>query len=80
MSDKIHSATVKEAIEYFKLDKVPSMKELNTMYRQHALKVHPDKNGNSDKAKEEFQILEHNFKVLCDYILAQDVTNGVSNV
>ena len=66
---------IKEAQKYLNFDNIPSMKELNSRYRKLALIKHPDKNGNSIAAKEDFQNLLKFYKVLGDYILSQE-NNG----
>ena len=48
---------IKEALKYMNFDNIPSMKELNSRYRKLAFIKHPDKNGNSIAAKEDFQNL-----------------------
>ena len=54
-------------------DDIPTMKELNTRYRRLALLKHPDKNGGSDKSKEEYQQLQNHYKVLGNFIVETDV-------
>ena len=60
-----------EAMTYFKYDNVPSMKELNSKYRQLALKMHPDKNGGSAEATENYQNLLKYYKVIGEKILEE---------
>ena len=64
---------IREALSFLKFDSMPSMKELNTRYRQTALKIHPDKNDGSDAAKEEYQSLLNHYKVLGNYIVENEV-------
>ena len=67
-----------EAMTYFKYDKIPSMKELNSKYRQLALKMHPDKNGGSAEATENYQNLLKYYKVIGEKIL-EEFTNANEN-
>ena len=47
-----------EALSFLNFDKIPStMKELNRKYRQMALCLHPDKNGGTSEATENYQNL-----------------------
>ena len=71
------SKVVKDALEFFKFDKVPTMKVLKTKYREEAIKVHPDKNNGSSESKEAFQTLQYHCQVLVDYIMKNDVPNDV---
>ena len=66
---------IREALSFLRFDSMPSMKELNTRYRQTALKIHPDKNHGSDTAKEEYQSLQNHYKVLGNYIVENEVNS-----
>ena len=58
-----------EAMDFMKFDITPSMKELNTKYRRMALIKHPDKNGGSVEAKEDYQMLLNCYKVIGDFLV-----------
>ena len=68
-----HNDKIRDALSFLSLDSIPSMKELNTKYRKIAPKIHSDKNGRSDAAKEEYQTLQNHYKVLGNYIVEFEV-------
>ena len=70
MTDK--TDMIREALKYLNLDEVPSMKELNTLYRKLALIKHPDKNGGSDAAKEDYQVLQKFYKLIGNHIIENE--------
>ena len=65
----VSSDKIKEAIGYLNFDDIPTMKELNTRYRKMALMKHPDKNGGSDLAKEDYQNLQNFYREIRNYIV-----------
>ena len=71
MNNKNLSDVIREALQYLKFDKIPKIKELEPRYRKLALLKHPDKNGGSDAAKEEFQHLQ-NCKRLIEAFIKED--------
>ena len=71
------SKSVRDALEFFKFDKVPSSKVLYSKYRAEAAKVHPDKNNDSNESKEAFQELQRQLNVLVDYVKKNDVSKDV---
>ena len=73
------SQNVRDALEFFKFDKVPSSKVLHSKYRAEAAKVHPDKNNDSNESKEAFQELQRHLNVLVDYVKKNDVSKDVSD-
>ena len=79
MASKNQSITqsVKDALKFFKFDKVPLMKVLRASYRAEAARVHPDKNSNSNESKEAFQELQHYFEILGDYVMKNDVSDDL---
>ena len=72
MNSKNFSQDVQDALSYFSFDDIPTMKELNTSYRRLALKKHPDKNGGSDAAKEDYQNLQNFYKQIGNYIVENE--------
>ena len=72
MSDKNLSKEIEEALSYLDFTGIPSMKELNTRYRRLALLKHPDKNGGSDIAKEDYQKLQMYYKLVGNVIVERD--------
>ena len=44
------------------LDKIPSMKDLNTRYLKMSPIMHPDKNGGSKEVTEEYQKLQNFYR------------------
>ena len=60
---------MREALKFLQFDDIPSMKELNTRYRKLALIKHPDKNGGSDSAKEDYQHLLNYYRMIGNYIV-----------
>ena len=69
MSNKNLSDMMREALKFLQFDDIPSMKELNTTYRKLALIKHPDKNGGSDSAKEDYQHLLNCYRLIGNYIV-----------
>ena len=60
---------IQEALQFFGMDKVPSMKELNTSYRKLSLLKHPDKNlERSKEASEDFKNFLMYYKIIGDYL------------
>jgi len=49
---------------YFGLDSNATAKELEVKYRQLAKKMHPDKNGGTETAKERFQMMKRRYEQL----------------
>ena len=74
MSDKNLSKEIEEALSYLDFTGIPSMKELNTRYRRLALLKHPDKNGGSDIAKEDYQKLQMYYKLVGNVIVERDTS------
>ena len=66
-----NTSEVNAALKFFEFDALPTaMKTLNQKYKQLALKYHPDKAPSSESAStENFQLLDHHYKVLGDCIL-----------
>ena len=59
-----------EALSFLNFDKIPStMKELNRKYRQMALCLHPDKNGGTSEATENYQNLLKCYRIIGDEII-----------
>ena len=69
MFNKNLSDMMREALKFLQFDDIPSMKELNTRYRKLALIKHPDKNGGSDSAKEDYQHLLNCYRLIGNYIV-----------
>ena len=65
MCDKI----LKEALEFMKFVKIPTMKELHTKYLKMSLEKHPDKNGSTAEATEDYQKLQNFYRLIGDYIV-----------
>ena len=77
MSGNNISENVKEALSYFKFDKVPLQKVLNTLYKKEATRLHPDKNNDSKESKEAFQKLISYYSILNDHIMKNNESNDV---
>ena len=54
------------------LDKIPSMKDLHTRYLKMSLIMHPDKNGGSKEATEEYQKLQNLYRAIGEHIVSND--------
>ena len=75
MCDEKYNDEVQEALSYLNFDDIPTMKELNTMYRRLALQKHPDKRGGSEEAKEDYQMLQRCYKLIGNFIV-ENVTSA----
>ena len=76
MSAENMNNKLQEALKFFGIDKVPSMKELNSEYRRLALLKHPDKNSGSKEATEDYQNLLMYYRIIGDYIVANNVKDN----
>ena len=75
MSDE-NMNKIQEALKFFGMDNVPSMKELNSRYRKLALLKHPDKNSGSKEATEDYQNLLMYYKIIGDFIVENNVKDN----
>jgi len=51
-------------MKFFDLDENATMRDLDNAYRKLAKKMHPDKNGGTDEAKQRFQAMKERYEAL----------------
>ena len=59
---------VEDDAEFFKVGAHPSVNDVDKAYRKLAIKMHPDKNGNSSDATEAFKYLQVRYERFRDSI------------